>query len=134
MISVSLQNFFSTHYTTKQQVYSWKPERELEWVRRWLMILFWHIFQSFGQIQRCWGKRKLENWTSQVAIVPIGIPTHSCVTAMSFDLFLSGQLSYIGILLPKLFWPTMKKNVLVIENNFEIRGWRPRICKNFWDH
>ena len=28
MILVSLQNFFSTHYTTKQQVYSWKPERE----------------------------------------------------------------------------------------------------------
>ena len=46
----------------------------------------------------------------------------------------------------KLFLPTLRKmvfcyqncsdllwekNVLVIEKNFEIRGWRPRICKNF---
>ena len=37
-----------------------------------------------------------------------------------------------GILLPKLFWPTLKKNVLVIKKNFlEIWGCRPTICKNF---
>ena len=33
---------------------------------------------------------------------------------------------YNGILLPKLFWPTVRKNC-----SFEIRGWRPRICKIF---
>ena len=32
-----------------------------------------------------------------------------------------------GILLPELFWPTVKKIVLVIKKKFEIRGWRPRI-------
>ena len=36
-----------------------------------------------------------------------------------------------GILLPKLIWPTVKKNVLEIEKFFEIHGWRPRICKFF---
>ena len=37
-----------------------------------------------------------------------------------------------GILLPKLFWPTVRKNCSSDRNkNFEIRGWRPRICKNF---
>ena len=34
------------------------------------------------------------------------------------------KLRNIGILLPKLFWPTVKKTV-------EIWGWRPRICKMF---
>ena len=48
--------------------------------------------------------------------------------------FWSGTLwiaSY-GILLPKLFWPTAKKNCSSDkENFFEIRGWRLRICKIF---
>ena len=36
-----------------------------------------------------------------------------------------------GILLPKLFWPTVRKIVLVIEKSFEIRGCGLRICKHF---
>ena len=37
-----------------------------------------------------------------------------------------------GILLPKLFWPTVRKNCSSDRDFFfEIRGWRPRICKNF---
>ena len=37
-----------------------------------------------------------------------------------------------GILLPKLFWPTVRKNCSSDrKRTFEIRGWRPRICKNF---
>ena len=37
-----------------------------------------------------------------------------------------------GILLPKLFWPTLRKNCSSDrEKTFEIRGWRPRIYKNF---
>ena len=38
----------------------------------------------------------------------------------------------IGILLPKLFWPTVKKKCSSDwEKTFEIQGWRLRICKNF---
>ena len=37
-----------------------------------------------------------------------------------------------GILLPKLFWPTVRKNCSSdIENTFEIGGWRPRIWNFF---
>ena len=37
-----------------------------------------------------------------------------------------------GILLPKLFWPTVRRNCSSDgETFFEIRGWRPRICKHF---
>ena len=38
-----------------------------------------------------------------------------------------------GILLPKLFWPTVRKNCSSDREKkpFEIRGWRPRICKIF---
>ena len=36
----------------------------------------------------------------------------------------SSKLSWNGIFLPKSFWPTVRKT-------FEIRGWRPRICKIF---
>ena len=37
-----------------------------------------------------------------------------------------------GVLLPKLFWPTVRKNCSIDwEKKFEIRGWRPRIFKNF---
>ena len=32
------------------------------------------------------------------------------------------------ILLPKLFWPTVRKNR---KKTFEFRGWMPRICKIF---
>jgi hypothetical protein len=35
-----------------------------------------------------------------------------------------------GILLPKLFWSTVKKKILVIEKK-KIRGWSSRICINF---
>ena len=36
-----------------------------------------------------------------------------------------------GILLPKLFWPTVgKKCSGYWDFFFEIQGWRPRICKN----
>ena len=37
----------------------------------------------------------------------------------------------IGILLPKLFRPTVRKMFYWLRKTFEIRGWRPRICKNF---
>ena len=41
----------------------------------------------------------------------------------------------IGILLPKLFWPTVKKNLFQwTRRTFEIRFWRPRICKKFSNH
>ena len=37
-----------------------------------------------------------------------------------------------GILLPKLFWPTVRKNCSKwSRKNFEIWGWRARICKIF---
>ena len=36
-----------------------------------------------------------------------------------------------GILLPKLFWPTVRRNCSSDRDFFEIRGSRPRICKNF---
>ena len=36
-----------------------------------------------------------------------------------------------GILLPKLFWPTVRKNWSSDREKLVIRGWRPRICKNF---
>ena len=37
-----------------------------------------------------------------------------------------------GILLPKLFWPIVRKNCSTwSRKTFEIQGWRPRICKNF---
>ena len=35
-------------------------------------------------------------------------------------------------MLPWLFWPTVRKNCpSETRETFEIRGWRPRICKNF---
>ena len=37
-----------------------------------------------------------------------------------------------GILLPKLFWPTVRKKMLLwLKKTFEIRGWGPRICNFF---
>ena len=37
-----------------------------------------------------------------------------------------------GILLPKLFWPTVRNKLFYwSRKTFEIRGWRPRICKIF---
>ena len=36
-----------------------------------------------------------------------------------------------GILLPKLFWPTVRKIVTWSRKTFEIQGWRQRICKMF---
>ena len=37
-----------------------------------------------------------------------------------------------GILLPKLFWPTVRKKCTSDrKKTFEIWGWRPRICKFF---
>ena len=40
----------------------------------------------------------------------------------------------IGILLPKLFWPTVRKKCSSDQENilkFEAEAWRLRICKNF---
>ena len=46
--------------------------------------------------------------------------------------FLNFVQKIIGILLPKLFWPTVRKNCSSDwEKTFEIRGWRPRICNIF---
>ena len=39
-----------------------------------------------------------------------------------------------GILLPKLFWPTMRKNVLVIKKNFWNSKLKAENLKLFWDH
>ena len=36
-----------------------------------------------------------------------------------------------GILLQKLFWPTMRRNCSSHREFFEIQGWRPIICKIF---
>ena len=47
-------------------------------------------------------------------------------------LFLMWQTREYGILLPKLFWPTVRKHCSSDrEKLFEIWGWRPRIFKNF---
>ena len=43
-------------------------------------------------------------------------------------------LMIIGILLPKLFWPTARKNVLVIEENFWNSRLKAENLQNFWDH
>ena len=41
-------------------------------------------------------------------------------------------LKMVHILLPKLFWPTVRKNCSSDQKKtFEIWGWRPRICKIF---
>ena len=46
--------------------------------------------------------------------------------------FLWRAKTNFGILLPKLFWPTVRKNCSSDwEKTFEIRGWRLRICKTF---
>ena len=39
-----------------------------------------------------------------------------------------------GILLPKLFWPTVRKIVLVIEKNFWNSRLKAKNLQNFWDH
>ena len=39
-----------------------------------------------------------------------------------------------GILLPELFWPTLRKNVLVIEKNFWNSRLKAENLQNFWDH
>ena len=39
-----------------------------------------------------------------------------------------------GILLPKLFWHTVKKKVLVIEKNFWNLRLKVENLQNFWDH
>ena len=42
------------------------------------------------------------------------------------------EVVWNGILLAKLFWPTVRKNCHSDqEKTFEILGWRPRICKDF---
>jgi hypothetical protein len=47
-------------------------------------------------------------------------------------LVFSVQTAMNGILLPKLFWPTVRKKCSSNrERTLEIRGWRPRICKTF---
>ena len=49
-----------------------------------------------------------------------------CQKALHKDVF------WNGILLPKLFWPTVRKKCSSDRGKtFEIRGWRPIICKNF---
>ena len=58
-------------------------------------------------------------------------------SAKSTFLFLRSLLIWreiwgLGILLPKLFWPTVRKNCYSYrEKNFEIWGWRLRIHKIF---
>ena len=42
--------------------------------------------------------------------------------------------AYNGILLPKLFWPTVRKNVIVIEKNFWNSRLKAKYLKIFWDH
>ena len=61
-----------------------------------------HIYQSQWFFMTEWGYEKLNN------------------------------VKIIGILLPKLFWPTVRKKLFYwSRKTFEIEGWRPRICKNF---
>ena len=39
------------------------------------------------------------------------------------------------MLFPQLFWPSVRKILFYwSRKTFEIQGWRPRICKIFWDH
>ena len=51
-----------------------------------------------------------------------------CLVSLLFYKFL--WLIWNDILLPELFWPTVKKNVLEIEKN-EIQDWRERFFKFF---
>ena len=39
-----------------------------------------------------------------------------------------------GILLPKLFWPTVRKIVLVIEKNISNSRLKDENLQKFWDH
>ena len=39
-----------------------------------------------------------------------------------------------GILLPKLFWPTVRKIVLLIEKNFWNSRLKAENLQKFWDH
>ena len=46
--------------------------------------------------------------------------------------FCQKNLSHNGILVPKLFWLTVRKNSSSDRKKpFEIRGWRPRVFKTF---
>ena len=91
-----------------KRYFLWRP-----WLSQWVPELLPHW----------WSASSLDIAAAAVAIRTI---THWWVLA--FILFANN-----GILLPKLFWPTVRKKT------FEIRGWRPRICKffvkgqnNFW--
>jgi hypothetical protein len=57
-------------------------------------------------------------------------------TLICFHLFLVLKPFHniIGILLPKLFWPTVRKNVLVIEKNFWNLRLKVENLQTFWDH
>ena len=55
----------------------------------------------------------------------IYLPTRSSLdTIYKVKYRVSQSKVWNSILLPKLFWPTVRKT-------FEIRGWRPRFCKIF---
>ena len=48
-------------------------------------------------------------------------------------MYLITMLEVNGILLPKLFWPTARKNVLVIKKNFWNSRLKAKNWQNFWD-
>ena len=51
---------------------------------------------------------------------------------LNFQLCFYQKFRRFGIMLPKLFCPTVRKNCSSDrEKTFEIRDWRPRICKIF---
>ena len=51
----------------------------------------------------------------------------TCICCDNQHNLITRYINWNRILLPKLFWPTVRKKC----PTFEIRGWRPRICKIF---
>ena len=95
----------------------------------------------------------LSQWTEKVTLLTVKCKSVCNIMSCQNE----GSIN-IGILLPKLFWLTVRKQlwfrnlkknlemvfccqncsdllwekiVLVIQKTFEIQGWRPRICKMF---
>ena len=48
--------------------------------------------------------------------------------------FLRADMTRNGILLPKLFWPTVRKIFLVFEKNFWNSRLKAKHLQNFWNH
>ena len=143
------ENFKKSLYWRNQWNFSWL---DIENSTHRLTLLMWKYFSFCASIHDsswfCSNRRTTDCWHSMLGIDlnkkseivlhwtkdhhskkehTIGVPNH-----YSLKSYKVGNNIY-GILVPKLFGPTVRKIVPVIEKNFWIRGWRPRICKKNWD-